>query len=190
MQKLVQTLAAAILIFCLFAAAYADDTAAAPNLLKLKSSPETIQLVKAYTSYAQAVRDHGVEGLKPFVTPDFALEGDGPPLTGQAAFKELDACFVGLDKNHFAASVHPLTVTRTDAVALTQQTYSFQNQTAKWTATYCWKQTWRKTAQGWKLSSMEPYRGDFGRVEGVTFTVLPKASSEPAGAQEKQNVVK
>ena len=85
-------------------------------------------------------------------------------------------------------------MTESDAVALSQEAYTypvkFHNHHAIVTATYCWKQTWRNTPQGWKLACMEPYREDFDKVQGVTFTMLRDAKSDPAKTQAKQNVVK
>ena len=53
-----------------------------------------------------------------------------------------------------------------------------------------WKQTWRETPEGWKLTRIQEWQGDFAHLEGVTYTVLRDSKSEPAKAQENQNVAK
>lgn len=126
MQNLIQQLtSSAILLLFLLASAHADDTVGVPNAFNLRPSPATIGFVKVYAAYAKSVRDHGVEGLKTSVTPDFTLGGEGKPLTGEAAFKEIDACRINLPGTRFSAAIHPLSVTETDAVALTEETYAF-----------------------------------------------------------------
>ncbi len=195
MQSLMQkTTIAAILFVFFLSSAHADDTAAVPNPLNLRPSPATIQFVKVCAAYAKAVRDHGADGLKTFITPDFALGGAGPPLTGKAAVEELNACRVNLPGTCFSAAVRPLSVTELDVVALSHEVYAchlkLRGNNTLTALTYDWKQTWRKTAQGWNLAGMEPYREDFDKVQGITFTVLPEAKSEPAKTQAKQNVVK
>ena len=194
MQSLMQKMTATAILFAFFlASAHADDPAAAvPSPFSLRPNPTTTQFVKAYAAYAIAVKDHGVEGLKAFAAPDFVIYSQGRPLRGEDAFKEIGK--IGLLENCFSAAVHPLSVTGTDAAALSEETYmspaKSHNQDASWSFTYDWKQTWRKTPQGWKLARIERYPGDFAHLEGVTYTVLRDSKSEPAKAQEKQNMVK
>ncbi len=194
MHSLMQKMTTTSILFVFFlASAHADNPAAAvPNPFSLRPNPATVQFVKAYAAYAIAVRDHGVKGLKAFAAPDFVIYSQGRPLRGEDAFKEIGK--IGLLENCFSAAVHPLSVTGTDAAALSEETYTSpaksHNQDASWSFIYDWKQTWRKTAQGWKIVSIERYSGDFDHVEGVTYTVLRDSKSEPAKAQENQNVAK
>lgn len=141
MQSLIQKLASsAILLFALLAAAHADDTAAASDHLnlaaKLGASSATIQFVRVYAAYAQAIQDHGIDGVKTFATPDFVMRSQGQSLRGKAAFKELGACVDDRPGTRFIASVRPLTVTGVDAVVLTQDAYQSQFQGMRVTATY------------------------------------------------------
>jgi len=195
MQSLVQKMTTtAILLLFLLAHAHADDTVAVPDNLnlaaKLGASPATIQFVRVYTAYAKAIQDHGIDGVKAFATPDFVMHSQGQLLRGEAAFKELGTCMIDTPGTRFTASIRPLTVTGTDAVVMMQDAYAFYIQTTRVTATYYWKQNWHKTTQGWKIAIIEKYGGDFDKAQGAKYTIQPKAKSEPAKTQAKQNVVK
>lgn len=70
---------------------------------------------------------------------------------------------------------NPLVVNGNEAVALTRKTFETQMNNRTMTLTWYWKQTWRKTAQGWKLATSQRDAGNFDRMQGLTFTFVPQA---------------
>lgn len=180
---------AALFLSCLLLPACADDTAPL-SPLRAQLTPATMEFVHVCFAYAQAIRDHGVQGVKQFTTSDFVLRSPSESSHGDKAYKELSDCIDCFHGDPFTASVHPLTINKAQAVVLTRNTFQLQLGTARGSVISEWKQTWRKTAQGWKLVQMETDPGAMDNVQGLTFTTESLAKDKPVKAQAKQNVVK
>jgi|GEM_PF-5840930 len=169
---------AALLSF-LCGAARAGSPVIVPDNWLVRRDPAAAQFLGVYAAYAQAVRDRGTQGLKEVAAPDFALSSQGRRLTGEQAFKELSPYLDGLRGKPFKVSFHLLALNGYGAVLLTQETSETQVSKETMTLTWQWKQTWRKTASGWKLAVTQRDRRDLGTLEGTTFTVTPPAQ-DPA----------
>lgn len=166
---------AAVLLSCLHSLARAGSLVIVPSGINLRMNHATVQFVGVYTAYAQAIKDHGVQGLKEFTTSDFALREQDRTLTGEKAFKELSAYLDDLHNTLSTVSVRPLAVNGNNAMVLTRETYKTQINNRTVTLTWYWKQTWRKTARGWKLATNRRDEGNFDKMQGLTFTVVPQA---------------
>ncbi len=146
-----------------------------------------MQFVGVYNAYARTIKDHGVQGLKEFTTSDFALLDQDRTLTGEKAFKELSAYLDDLHNTLSTVSVRPLAVNGNNAVALTRETYRTQINNRTVTLTWYWKQTWRKTARGWKLATSRRDERDFDKIQGLTMTFVPQAKDATAAERGKMN---
>ena len=112
-------------------------------------------------------------------------------MHGKKAFQELADYMDDLPKEGFTASFRPLSISGTEVVALTRETFQMQIGSTRASAIYYRKQTWRMTPQGWKLAVIEIQDAeDFDNTAGLGFTVTPEAKDAPAKAQEKPTMVK
>ena len=191
-----QKLTTAVLLSCLivsvsFVPASAEDAPPVPRLHHFSINPATTQFLSAFTAYAQAVKDQGSQGVKKIATSDFALRQGNQSVQGEKAFKELGTCMDDFSKEGFTASFRPLSISGTEVVALTRETFQMQIGSTRASAIYYRKQTWRMTPQGWKLAVIEIQDAeDFDNTAGLGFTVTPEAQEKPAKAQEKPTMVK
>ncbi len=145
-----------------------------------------------YSRYAKAVQEQGVQGLKQMAVADFLLRAEGASFQGQKAFAEMGKRLDGLEGGDLSVAVWPLTLQGDRAVALTEETLTIPYKQGRFTsvsATWYWKQIWRKTASGWKLAEWEriqPIRIKESKV-GFHFNVhvtppkKPPLPSKPDG---------
>ena len=152
-----------------------------PRLHRFSINPATTQFLSAFTAYAQAVKDQGSQGVKKITTSDFALRQGNQSSQGEQAYKELAACMDDFPKKGYAVSVRPVSVSGTEAIALTRETFQMHLGSARGAVIYYGKQTWRMTPQGWKLAVIEIQDGkDFDNGYGFRFTTTSQAKENPA----------
>lgn len=178
---------AAVLLFCLHSPARADSPVIPPSGPNLRLDHATVQFVGVYNAYAQAIKDHGVQGLKEFTTSDFALPEQDRTLTGEKAYKEFSVYLDHLHNTLFTVLVRPLAVNGNNATALMGETYKTQINNRTVTLTWYWKQTWRKTARGWKLATSRRDERDFDKMQGLTMTFMPQAKDATAAERGRMN---
>ena len=170
---------------------YRFSTNPAPRLHHDSMTPATTQFLRAFTAYAQAVKDQGAQGVRTLAASDFSLRQGNQAVQGDKAFQELGSYMDDFPKDGFTASVCPLSISGTQAVALTRETIQTQFGFTRAWATYYRKQTWRMTPQGWKLAVIEIQdEKEFDNAYGLRFMVTPEAKDNPAKAQGRPDVVK
>ena len=113
-----------------------------------------------YQQYADAVRTRGAQGLKSLTTPNFILQGTAEKFKGAAAITELDKYLSLLEKNgQIKIRLRRVEEMGDTLVAYTEETiqgvFLTDNRKDTFTCDWDWKQTWRHTAQGWKLARDE-----------------------------------
>ena len=168
----------AILCFCQPAGAQKAET---------KFAQERAQgriFIEVYFNYMNAVNTRGMEGLKTMTAPDFTLKWrDQAALTGDKAFAELKKLMPdptasgGSEEQINAVKLRRLVLAGDQAFVQTEEIHSLHSKdSAKYAVTASWKmlfkQTWRKTAQGWRLALWEKGTEKLsGYVSAVTYTV-------------------
>lgn len=130
---------------------------AAPSLFVDNNRPAVRNFVtSAYAVYANAIKQQGVAGLQKVVGPNFTLRLEGNTYQDKEAFAALEQSLMGLQDGVFYVNIPKVTLTKTTAVALTAETVGRKlDADTTGTTTRYWTQTWRKTAQGWKLAASE-----------------------------------
>lgn len=106
-----------------------------------------------YNRYAYIIRIQGAQELKSLTTPDFTLQGTAEKFKGAAAIAELDKYLSVLDKNsQIKIRLRRIEMTENTLVAYTEETMFVDKRQDTFSFDWDWKQTWHKTAQGWKLA--------------------------------------
>ena len=132
--------------------------------------------IPVYYHYIELLKTQGVAGLKTIATPEFAMKWGKEVRRGAAAFEELKKYVPDPPKNGpqdaFSVTLRRLTIVGDRAIVQTKETSAFHfgdsaadNVWASW----IWKQTWRKTSQGWRLALWEQGTEKLP-AQAITFT--------------------
>ncbi len=132
--------------------------------------PGAREFLQIYFRYADGLRTDGSKGLKDLLAPDFRILGDQGWVRGSKALAAIDqysslfrggALSVRLRQVRIAGN-QAVVMTREDGTvgmpipgALRNPAPGVNVNSAKLTMSWTWKQTWRKTPQGWRLAQME-----------------------------------
>lgn len=113
-------------------------------------------LLPIYRNYVRVVQAQGTQGIRKLAASDFTLRGGGKEFRGAKAFAEISRYADGLKGAKLAVTVEPVTVTASRAVVFVKEAATMRiDATATGRASWFWKQAWRKTPQGWKLTLLE-----------------------------------
>lgn len=156
--------------------------------------------MEVYFHYMDTMNTRGIAGLKPLTTSDFTFKWDKEALTGEKAFIELkkqmpDPSDLKESEQINAVKMRRLVIVGDQAFVQIEETHSLHlkeqpenasaskmtNITASWKMLF--KQTWRKTTQGWRLALWEKGTKKLsGYVSAITYTVnwhLTKPDASP-----------
>jgi hypothetical protein len=115
-----------------------------------------------YMRYIDAINTRGVDGLKDLTASNFIVKWDRDSRTGAKAFQYLKTHILDPRKGDevlTAVKLRRLVFTGDRAIVQTEETqeYFFGNKPGGQSfETWIWKQTWRKTPEGWRLILWEP----------------------------------
>jgi len=110
-----------------------------------------------YRRYIEAINTKGVDGLKDLTGSNFTLKWNKKSWMGAKAFQELKTFLPDPHKGDTiltSVKLRRLDFTGDQAIVQTEETgqYFFADRSAaEATAIWIWKQTWRKTPEGWQL---------------------------------------
>ncbi|HLJ54027.1 MAG TPA: nuclear transport factor 2 family protein, partial [Chthonomonadaceae bacterium] len=179
-----------VLIGCVLAAICSAWCRAGAQESNAKLDREMAQakaLLPVYYKYMQAINTRGIAGLKSIAAPGFTMRLDHRSRTGREAFVEMRKIIHDPTKTAAAVAgdsikLRQVTINGDRAIVQTAETLSFRSKPDSEidiACTYQWKQTWRKTAYGWRLAKWETGADKLpGPESGVTYTVSwkPKES--------------
>jgi hypothetical protein len=175
------------------------STELSPAFARVQNKAAATEFLELYYDYINVTNKEQANGLRKIAVADFAIpdESTGKTLRGEEAFtyaaKIYDA--TNVSQNHvirfhmakvtdqYAVIYAEEAITRSidvkDSLNPEQRAMGFDT-TARGTAKWRWKHTWRKTPQGWKLASLsrdrrpKPERHD---SYGLSYSVGIKPSS-------------
>lgn len=110
-----------------------------------------------YRRYTAALQAHGSKGIKGMVAPDFTLRWGGGAVNGVKAVADIDKYAGGFSAGELAVKVIKLRIRPERVVAWTEETFTYKDGSGS--MMWAWKQTWRKTATGWKLTISQKVDG-------------------------------
>ena len=160
-------------------------------LYDLAPDKQTKQFLPACVRYTTLVQTKGAQGLNQIIGTGFAVHFGTEWFRGQKGIAELAKYMSGLETGEVAVKIQQLTFWQNKAVALTKETMRYRFDTPGkppiWASgDHYWKQTWQKTAQGWRLVLIEPGAKNV-KEDSPTFTFTAHANA--AGQEEEKLLV-
>ena len=157
-----------------------------PSLHYHLLSKQAKKFFPVYVEYVKLTQTKGTQGLKEMLSSDFVLGSGRSLLRGQKALKSLD--LYGADQREVVSvRIRQLIFKKDKVIASITETRQFRIKSPgipDMVGSFGgdWKHTWRKTAKGWKLASIERETRRI-KEDGLTLTFIFPPKEEKASGE-------